>query len=123
MSEPGLAHPAYTRERVRQVAARARALVHTGARPPDRMRIAGPVGRIPRAAAADLEYADATPGMALGPLWSTGWLRVEATVPPEWEGERVDLLLVTRSEATVWSGERALQGLVTGGRGGGRTPC
>src|SRR6478752_597631 len=62
-----LAHPDYTRERVRQVARRAAALVHADARTPDHLRIAGPVGRIPASEAAALEYRDAQPGMALGP--------------------------------------------------------
>ena len=113
---PGLlAHPDYTRERVRQVARRARALVHADARPLDRVRIAGPVDRIPAAEAAALSYVEATPGMALGPLWATWWLELEGRVPPEWEGEQVDLLLVTNSEATLWLGGEPAQGLVSGG--------
>ena len=104
---PLLAHPDYTRERVRQVARLAKALVHADTRAPDRVRIAGPVGRIPLAEAAALEYRDATPGMALGPLWATWWLRVEATVPAAWDGEQVDLLLVTNSEADAVARRRA----------------
>jgi alpha-mannosidase len=110
-----LAHPDYTRERVRQVARLAAALVHADARPPDRLRIAGPVGRIPLSEAAGLDYRDATPGMALGPLWATWWLAVDARVPAEWENEQVDLLLVTNSEATLWLDGEPVQGLVSGG--------
>ena len=110
-----LAHPDYTRERVRQVARRATALVHADARAPDRMRIAGPVDRIQASDAAALEYRNAEPGMALGPLWATWWLAVEARVPAEWEGEQVDLLLVTNSEATLWLDGEPVQGLVSGG--------
>ena len=110
-----LAHPDYTRERVRQVARRAAALVHADARAPDRMRIAGPVDRIPASDAAALDYRDAEPGMALGPLWATWWLAVEGRVPAEWEGEQVDLLLVTNSEATLWLDGEPVQGLVSGG--------
>jgi alpha-mannosidase len=108
-----LAHPEYTAERIRQVAARVQALVHADVRPPDRMRIAGPTGRIPLAEAAGLDYRDAELGMPLGPLWATWWLEVEGRVPPEWEGGRVHLLLSTSSEATVWIDGRAVQGLVT----------
>ncbi|HWT22573.1 MAG TPA: hypothetical protein VN213_03625, partial [Solirubrobacteraceae bacterium] len=108
-----VAHPDYARERVRQVAARVRALVHADARAPDAMRIAGPVGRIPAQEAAALPYRPAALGMALGPLWATWWLEVEATVPPAWAGERVDLVLVTNSEATVRAGGQVVQGLVT----------
>src|SRR6185295_16403781 len=86
-----LGHPDYTRERVRQVTRRAAALVHADTRAPDRMRIAGPVDRIAASDAAALDYRDAEPGMALGPLWATWWLEVEGRVPAEWEGEQVDL--------------------------------
>src|SRR6185312_8421253 len=110
-----LAHPDYTRERVRQVARRAAALVHADARAPRRMRIAGPVDRIPAPDAAALDYRDAELGMALGPLWATWWLEVEGRVPAEWEGEQVDLLLVTNSEATLWLDGEPVQGLVSGG--------
>jgi alpha-mannosidase len=105
----------YTRERVRQVAAAVRALVHADRRPVDHLRIAGPVDRVPVAEAVALEYRDAEPGMALGPLWATWWLALDATVPPEWEGAQVDLLLVTNSEATLWLDGEPAQGLVTGG--------
>ncbi|HEX5898549.1 MAG TPA: glycoside hydrolase family 38 C-terminal domain-containing protein [Solirubrobacteraceae bacterium] len=110
-----LAHPDYTRERVRQVARLAGALVHADARPPEGVRIAGPAGRITVAEAAGLAYHDATPGMALGPLWATWWLAVQARVPVEWDAEQVDLLLVTNSEATLWLDGEPVQGLVSGG--------
>src|SRR6188472_3743797 len=110
-----LAHPDYTRERVRQVARRAAALVHADTRAPHRMRIAGPVDRIPASDAAALDYRDAEPGMALGPLWATWWLAVDGRVPAEWQGEQVDLLVVTNSEATLWLDGEPAQGLVSGG--------
>jgi alpha-mannosidase len=99
------AHPDYTRERIRQAARHARSLVHREPRAPERMRITGPDG----------EPRDATIGMELGPLWATWWLEVEATVPEEWAGEQVDLLLVTNSEATLYLDGEPVQGLVTGG--------
>ena len=108
-----LAPPEYARDRVRLVAREARALVHADTRPAGRLRIAGPVDRISHDAAQALEYRDATLGMPLGPLWATWWLAVEATVPDEWEGEQVDLLLVTHSEATLWLDGAPVQGLVT----------
>jgi alpha-mannosidase len=100
---------------VRQVARRARALVHADVRAPGRLRIAGPVGRIAATEALALEYRDATPGMALGPLWATWWLVVEARVPEEWDGAQVDLMLMTNSEATLWLDGEPVQGLVSGG--------
>ena len=36
-------------------------------------------------------------------------------MPAEWEGEQVDLLLVTNSEATLWLDGEPVQGLVSGG--------
>src|SRR3954447_11641885 len=111
-----LAHPDYTRERVRQVARRVAALVHADARAPERLRIAGPLDRIAASEAAALDYRDAEPGgMALGPLWATWWLAVDGRVPAEWEGEQVDLLLVTNSEATLWLDGEPGQGLGSGG--------
>jgi alpha-mannosidase len=110
-----LAHPDYTRERVRQVARSAGALAHADARTPDRVRIAGPVGRIAPADAAALAYREVVPGMALGPLWATWWLAVDGRVPAEWDGEQVDLLLVTNCEATLWLDGEPVQGLVSGG--------
>ena len=107
-------HIDYTRERIRQVAYRVRALVHADTRPADRLRIAGPVDRLAPADAAALPYADARLGMPLGPLWATWWLRLEATVPPEWAGAPVDLLLETNSEATLWLDGEPVQGLVSG---------
>jgi alpha-mannosidase len=52
--------------------------------------------------------------MELGPLWATWWLDVAAEVPEAWAGSRVDLLLVTNSEATVWVDGEPVQGLVSG---------
>jgi alpha-mannosidase len=53
--------------------------------------------------------------MALGPLWATWWLAVEGRAPDEWDGEQVDLLLVTNSEATLWLDGEPAQGLSSGG--------
>ena len=69
-----------------------------------RLRITGPDG----------VERDASLGMELGPLWATWWLDVSAEVPEAWAGERVDLLLVTNSEATVWVDGEPVQGLVSG---------
>src|SRR4051812_4250332 len=103
------AHPDYTRERVRQAARLAATRVHPETRACARMRITGPDGA----------ERDAELGMELGPLWATWWLDVEASVPPEWAGAQVDLLLVSNSEATVWREGEPVQGLV-GGAGRGR---
>jgi alpha-mannosidase len=98
------AHPDYTRERVRQAARLAATLVYPDTQACSRLRITGPDG----------VERDAELGMELGPLWATWWLDVEADVPEAWAGERVDLLLVTNSEATVWIDGEPVQGLVSG---------
>ncbi len=98
------AHPDYTRERVRQATREAAALVYPETQPVDAMRITGPDGA----------ERDAELGMELGPLWATWWLDVAAEVPEAWAASRVDLLLVTNSEATVWLDGEPVQGLVSG---------
>ena len=84
-------HPRYTRDRIAQVGERIRTLVRADTRAPDSLRVAGPVDRISHEEAERLDYRDAELGERFGPLWATYWFRVEATVPQEWAGERVDL--------------------------------
>src|SRR3954449_1911930 len=78
------------------------------------LRLAGPVERISYETAQALDYEPAALGAELGPLFATWWLQVEATVPDGWAGARVDLLVDTRSEATLWIDGRAVQGLNSG---------
>ena len=108
-------HRGYARDRLRQVEARLAALVHPEVAAVDALELSPPVDRIDREAAQALEYVPARPGAELGPLFATHWLRVRATVPAAWAGARVDLLLDTRSEATLWLGGRAVQGLNSSG--------
>ena len=108
-----LRHPGYTRERIAQVGDRIRALIHADAVAPERLAVAGPVDRIEPAEAELLDYRDCELGETFGPLWASYWFKVEATVPERWQGERVDLLWVSHSEATLWDGGLALQGLNT----------
>jgi alpha-mannosidase len=104
-------HPRYTRDRIAQVGERIRALIHADTREPDALRVAGPVDRISPEAAETLDYRDVELGERFGPLWATYWFRVEATVPAEWAGDRVDLLWVSHSEAMLWIAGRPVQGL------------
>src|SRR4051794_32886451 len=106
-------HPGYTRDRIRQVGERIRALIWADARDPELLQVAGPVGRIPLDEAEQLEYRAASLGDTFGPLWATYWFQIGATVPAEWAGERVDLLWISHSEATLWIGGRSVQGLNT----------
>jgi alpha-mannosidase len=106
-----LPHPHYTRDRLLRTEARLAALAHAERAPVDALELSPAVGRIDHAAAADLPYRRVALGEELGPLFATYWLRVAATVPAGWAGARVDLVLDTRSEATLWMGGRAVQGL------------
>ncbi|MEA2270831.1 MAG: alpha-mannosidase, partial [Solirubrobacteraceae bacterium] len=106
-----LPHRHYTRDRLRQTEARLAALVHGERAPVDTLELSPPVGRVDRTEAGGLPYRPVALGEELGPLFATYWLRVAATVPDAWAGARVDLLLDTRSEATLWLDGRAVQGL------------
>jgi alpha-mannosidase len=109
------AHRQYTRDRLRQTEARLAALVHPERVPVDGLALSPPVGRIDHTAAQELAYEPVALGRELGPLFATYWLRVAATVPESWAGARVDLVLDTRSEATLWLDGRAVQGLNSSG--------
>jgi len=104
-------HPRYTRDRIAQVGERIRACIWADVRDPETLEVAGPTDRISLADAEGLAYNPASPGDVFGPLWSTFWFRVGATVPAEWAGERVDLLWNSHSEATLWVEGRSIQGL------------
>jgi len=108
-----LRHPTYTRDRIAQVGDRIRALIYPDVRDPDELVVAGPVDRIDLADAELLEYRPCRLGDRFGPLWATYWFRVAATIPEHWRGERVDLLWVSHSEATLWMDGTPLQGLNT----------
>jgi alpha-mannosidase len=88
-------HREYARERVAREAARLAERVYAGRAP---LELSLPLGT------------------DLGPLFATHWLRASGTVPGEWAGSRVDLLLATGGEATLWMDGRPVQGLSTGGR-------
>ena len=106
-----LPHRQYTRDRLRQTEARLAALVHAERAPVDTLELSPPVSRVDHDAATRLPYRPVALGESLGPLFATYWLRVAATVPESWAGARVDLILDTRSEATLWLDGRAVQGL------------
>ena len=107
--------PGYARARIRQTLERVRALIYPEVCAPTRLAIAGPVGRIAHHEALSLDYRPARLGEPLGPAWATFWLDLAFELPPAWEDHRVDLLLVTNSEATLWRDGLPVHGLVTGG--------
>jgi alpha-mannosidase len=106
-----LPHREYARERIAQAAARLAARVRADRAALERVEIAGPVGRVSHADAGLLAYRPAVPGETLAPLFATYWLRATAVVPAALAGSRVDLLLDTGSEATLWLQGRPVQGL------------
>jgi alpha-mannosidase len=110
-------HPTYTRDRIRDVAARVQALVYPEVQAPAVLEVAGPTDRIGLDEAEGLEFRPARLGEQFGPLWSTWWFRVGAVVPEAWAGSRVDLLWVTHSESTLWVAGRSVQGLNTSPEG------
>jgi alpha-mannosidase len=85
--------------------------------PVDSLLISPRVDRITYDEARLLPYRQAVLGEPLGPLWSTYWVDVSATVPQSWDGQRVDLLWVSHSEATLWMQGRSIQGLNSGSPG------
>src|SRR3954447_15583395 len=100
-----------TRLRIAQNASRLHSLAYPATVPLSSIEVSERTGRIGFADAERLAYRPAQVGEAFGPRWATYWLRVRATVPPEWAGSRVDLLFDTGSEATLWRGGRPVRGL------------
>jgi alpha-mannosidase len=106
-----LRHPDYTRNRIRDLTKLILDKIYTERRPVERLRVSGRTDRISYAEAQKLTYKPVTIGTQFGPLWATYWFKAEATIPKEWAGQRVDLLWVSHSEATLWIDGRTIQGL------------
>jgi alpha-mannosidase len=54
--------------------------------------------------------------VSFGPTWSTHWFHLEAKIPKEWAGERVDLIWDSNSEAMIWDEKgNTLQAFTGGG--------
>jgi alpha-mannosidase len=110
-------HREYSRARFAQVSQRLLAAARPDRHAVDELLVSGPVGRISWEEAQRLDYRPAELGERFGPLWTTYWFRVRATVPEEWSGRRVELLWSSLSEAALWHDGRIVQGLNTGGAG------
>jgi alpha-mannosidase len=104
----------YTRTRLQQFSRRLRRAIYPERMAVESIAIAGPVDRVTFAEAQKLSYRPARIGQALGPLWSTYWVKVEARVPGSWRGSRVDLWWDSRSEALLWLDGRSSEGLNIG---------
>jgi alpha-mannosidase len=109
-----LRHPDYTRGRIARTATRLQQLIYPDVRPVGSLQISPRVDRISYDEALGLPYRDVELGRQLGPVWSSHWLDVRATVPAEWAGARVDLRFSSHSEATLWIDGRSVQGLNSG---------
>ena len=104
-------HPEYTHARLAQMSERLRALVYPELVQPDTLLVSPAVDRIAWDEAQQLDYRPVVAGERLGPLWTTYWFRVIATMPEDWAGRRVDLLWDSGSEATLWLDGQPAQGL------------
>src|SRR5215218_5448661 len=108
-------HPEQTRRRLAQTAARLRSLAYPEALAPDQLEVSREAtDRIGWDAAQELDYRPAALGESFGPPFATYWFRVEATIPGEWAGRRVDLVWDSGSEATLWREGQPVQGLYAG---------
>jgi len=104
--------PALTRARLKQLAGDMKALIYREVKPIDKLLMTGPItDRINYDAAIKHTFKPVKLGHRLGPQWSTFWFQAEVAVPPEWAGERVDLLWDSQSEATLWINGKPCQGL------------
>ncbi len=74
-------------------------------------------GRISYAEAMQGSYQPIQVGQKFGPQWSTHWVKLEITIPPDWDGQEVHLLWDSSSEACVWQDGQPLQGLTGSTRG------
>jgi alpha-mannosidase len=104
-------HPDYTQQRLRLLAERMKTRIYPQTRPVEQILVSCPVDRISYAAAQELSYRPAKLGEQFGPLWATFWFRCATSVPPQWQGRRVDLIWESRSEAMLWMNGRSVQGL------------
>jgi alpha-mannosidase len=107
-----LRHPSYTRVRISKIITRMGQRLYSHRAPMRSIQVTGPTDRLSYAQAQELtDFREAQLNEHFGPAWSTFWFRLEAEVPAEWAGQRVDLLWDSRSEATLWVDGRTVQGL------------
>lgn len=109
-------HPEQTRRRLAQTGSRLRSLIHRETIAPARLQVSEPAGREGWGSAARARLIPAEIGDEFGPQWATFWFRIDASIPAEWAGERVDLIWDSGSEATLWRDGSVLQGLYSGWR-------
>ena len=67
--------------------------------------------RVPWQQALQTDFTPIDLGVRLGPVWSTHWFKVQATIPAHWVGKEVHFLWDSSSEACIWQDGIPLQGL------------
>ena len=103
-------HPDLTRQRAQNFAAKLGVLFHSQTAPIQLAAFAAP-GRIPYAEAIQADFQPINIGKKFGPLWSTHWVRVDLSIPFEWQAHEIHLLWDSASEACLWQNGEPLQGL------------
>ncbi len=103
--------PTLTRSRLKQLAGDMKAVIYSALHPVEKLLMAGPTERISYDEALKLKYKPVKLGQQLGPQWSTFWFQIEASIPADWAGKRVDLLWNSLSEAQLWMDGKPVQGL------------
>jgi alpha-mannosidase len=114
IARPRGRYAGYTRARLAAFARRLKRAIYPASASLELIEMAGPVGRIGFEEAAALDYHAVEVGQTLGPLWTTYWFRITASVPKDWAGARVDLDWDSASEAMLWLDGRSARGLNIG---------
>jgi alpha-mannosidase len=104
-------HANETRIRLQQLAAQMHTRIYPEIRPVDSLKVSPASARISHQEAHVLDYRPSKLGEQFGPQFATFWFRIEASIPKEWQGRRVDFLWHSNSEATLWLNGQPVQGL------------
>ncbi len=104
-------YPEYTRERLNLLAKTLESKVYSQRSPMDELLVSPKTDRISYDEAQQLTgFVPAQFGQMFGPLWATFWFRGRARIPQSWDGQRVDLIWNSHSEATLWINGKSMQG-------------
>ena len=103
--------PALTRTRLKQLTDDMKALIYPATKSVSKLLMSDPTDRITYDEALKLQFKPVKLGQQLGPQWSTFWFQIEADVPKDWTGHRVDFLWNSLSEAELWLDGKPIQGL------------
>lgn len=73
--------------------------------------------RVPWQQAVQADFQPIDLGVRLGPIWSTHWFKLQASIPVDWTAREVHLLWDSSSEACLWQDGTPLQGLTGSSNG------